>query len=53
MDLIIPTNGALMGVLAVAGISFDRWVRFIWKPLLMIFLLAAVALVVAVQIGYF
>lgn len=52
MDLIIPTNGALMGVLAVAGISFDRWMRFIWKPLLLIFLLAALAIVVAVQTGY-
>ena len=52
MDLFIPTNGALMAILAVAGISFDRWVRFIWKPLLMIFLLAAVAVVIAVETGY-
>ncbi len=52
MDLLIPTNGALMGILAVAGISFDRWVRFIWKPALIIFILAAVAILAAVQTGY-
>lgn len=49
MDLFIPTNGALMGILAVAGIPYNRWVQFIWKPLLMILLLAAVAVVMAVD----
>ncbi len=52
MDLIIPTNGALMGTLAVAGITFDRWMRFIWKPALMIFILGAIAILTAVQTGY-
>lgn len=52
MDLIIPTNGALMGILAVAGISYDRWIRFIWKPALGLFILAGLAIVIAIQIGY-
>lgn len=52
MDLIIPTNGALMGVIAVAGISYDRWIRFIWKPALLLFFLGGVALLIAVQTGY-
>jgi uncharacterized ion transporter superfamily protein YfcC len=51
MDLIVPTNGALMAVLAIAGISYDKWFRFIWKPMLIILTLAAVALVVAVMTG--
>ena len=51
MDLIVPTNGALMAVLAIAGISYDKWFKFIWKPLLLILTIAATALVVAVLTG--
>lgn len=52
MDFIVPTNGALMAILAVAGIPYNKWVRFIWKPLFFVFSLAAIALVVAVLIEY-
>ena len=52
MDLIVPTNGALMAILAVGGIRFDSWLRFVWKPALILFGVAAVAILVAVQIGY-
>ena len=52
MDIIVPTNGALMAVLAIGGISYDKWLRFIWKPALILFTIAAVAIVVAVQTGY-
>jgi len=52
MDFIVPTNGALMAIIAVAGIPFNKWVRFIWKPLLMLFLVAALAVVVGVVTGY-
>ena len=50
MDLIVPTNGALMAVLAIGGISYDKWLRFIWKPALILFGVAALALIVAVEI---
>jgi uncharacterized ion transporter superfamily protein YfcC len=52
MDLIVPTNGALMGILAVAGISFNRWVQFVWKPLLLLLALGATAIVVGVATGF-
>lgn len=52
MDMIVPTNGALMGILAVAGISYDKWIRFIWKPALLLFVLGGAAILVAIQIGY-
>ncbi|MBC2839807.1 YfcC family protein [Robiginitalea sp. SC105] len=52
MDLIVPTNGALMGILAVAGISYDKWIRFVWKPALLLFALGGLAIIVAIQIGY-
>ena len=41
-----------MAVLAIGGISYDKWLRFIWKPALILFTIAAVAIVVAVQTGY-
>ncbi|PPA71051.1 YfcC family protein [Jeotgalibacillus proteolyticus] len=48
---IIPTSASLMGYLAVAGIPYERWVKFIWKLVLGWFCMAIVALVVAVLIG--
>lgn len=48
---IIPTSSALMGYLAVAGIPYERWVKFIWKLIIGWALIACIALVVAVAIG--
>ncbi len=51
-DMFVPTNGALMGVLAISGITYNKWIRFIWKPALFILTVGAVSIVVAVAIGY-
>lgn len=48
---IIPTSSALMGYLAIAGIPYERWVKFIWKLILGWALIACIALIVAVAIG--
>lgn len=48
---IIPTSSALMGYLAVAGIPYERWVRFVWKLVLGWMVIAVIALIVAVMIG--
>ncbi|MBE1556549.1 YfcC family protein [Sporosarcina limicola] len=48
---IIPTSAALMGYLAVAQIPYERWVKFIWKLIVIWLLVAAIALVVAVWVG--
>lgn len=48
---IIPTSAALMGYLAVAGIPYEKWVKFVWKLVLGWLLIALIALVVAVSIG--
>ena len=50
-DMIAPTNGALMAILAVANISFDQWVKFAWKPLLLCFAVAVLAVLTGVYIG--
>ncbi|SDC88294.1 Uncharacterized membrane protein YfcC, ion transporter superfamily [Algoriphagus faecimaris] len=52
MDMIVPTNGALMAVLALAGIKYNHWIKFIIKPALLILGVAAIAILIAVQIGY-
>jgi uncharacterized ion transporter superfamily protein YfcC len=51
-NMILPTNIVLMAILGVAGIPYDRWLRFAMPLLLKLLLLAAVALVIAVRIGY-
>lgn len=51
MDMIIPTNGALMAMIALAGISYDKWLGFVLKKLLVIFLFCAITLFIAISIG--
>jgi uncharacterized ion transporter superfamily protein YfcC len=51
-NMILPTNIVLMAILGVAGIPYDRWLRFAAPLLLKLLALAAVAMVVAVRIGY-
>lgn len=51
-NMVIPTNIVLMSILGIAGIPYDRWLRFVWPLLLKLLAAAALALVVAVAIGY-
>jgi uncharacterized ion transporter superfamily protein YfcC len=46
-----PTNGALMAMLAAAGVTFDAWLRFAVPVLVGLFVLAAVAIGVGVAVG--
>jgi uncharacterized ion transporter superfamily protein YfcC len=48
---IIPTSAALMGYLAVAGIPYERWVKFIWKLIIGWLIIGSLALVAAVLVG--
>jgi uncharacterized ion transporter superfamily protein YfcC len=50
-DLVTPTNGALMAVLAGAGVRYDRWLRFIVPLFLLAMAVAAVTIVIAVALG--
>jgi uncharacterized ion transporter superfamily protein YfcC len=51
-NMIVPTNIVLMSILGIAGIPYDRWLRFIWPLLLKLLAAAAVTMVIAVTIGY-
>jgi uncharacterized ion transporter superfamily protein YfcC len=52
MNMIVPTNAVLMGILGMCGIPYDRWFRFIGPLILKCMVAGSVALVVAVWIGY-
>jgi uncharacterized ion transporter superfamily protein YfcC len=51
-NILIPTNVVLMAILGVVGIPYDRWFRFAWPLLLKLLAAGALALVIAVRIGY-
>jgi len=51
-NMIVPTNAVLMGVLALAKIPYQRWLRFIFPLLCKLYLVAIAALLVAVKFGY-
>jgi uncharacterized ion transporter superfamily protein YfcC len=52
MNMIVPTNAVLMGILGICGIPYGRWLRFIWPLMVQLLVLGSVALAVAVKIGY-
>ena len=50
-ELITPTNGTLMAMLAATGVRFEQWIKFaapLWAAL---FALGAVAVVVGIAVG--
>ncbi|WP_339717066.1 YfcC family protein [Cyclobacterium amurskyense] len=51
-DLIVPTNGTLMAVLAISGISYNKWLKFAVKPMILMMILAAISIIFAVTTGY-
>lgn len=51
-NILVPTNAVLVGILAMAAIPYDRWLRFIIPFMLKMWLVGSVALAVAVMIGY-
>lgn len=52
MNMIVPTNAVLMGILGLAGIPYDKWFRFIYPLMIKLLILCAIALVIAVWTGY-
>jgi uncharacterized ion transporter superfamily protein YfcC len=50
-ELVTPTNGALMAMLAASGVRFEEWLRFVLPVLGLLVLLAAMAISAAVSTG--
>jgi len=51
-NIVIPTQYVLIGILAMAGVPYDRWLRFVLPFMVKIAIAGSIALVVAVLIGY-
>lgn len=51
-NILVPTNAVLIGILTMARIPYDRWLRFVLPFMLKVWVLAAIVLLVATWIGY-
>jgi uncharacterized ion transporter superfamily protein YfcC len=51
-NILVPTNAVLVGILAMAAIPYDRWLRFILPFMVKMWIVGSIALAVAVWIGY-
>jgi uncharacterized ion transporter superfamily protein YfcC len=49
-ELVTPTNGALIAILAAAGVRYEQWMRTAAKPLLVLAALGALAVVMATRL---
>jgi uncharacterized ion transporter superfamily protein YfcC len=47
MNMVSPTNGALMAILALSGIRYDHWLAFLFRRLGLIYLLCMGAIIAA------
>jgi len=50
-DLMTPTNGALLAILAAAGVRYEDWVKFAMPLYLALVALGAVSIAIAIAIG--
>lgn len=52
MNMIVPTNAILMGILGIAKIPYDKWFKFILPLMVKFWILGSIVLVISVLIGY-
>jgi uncharacterized ion transporter superfamily protein YfcC len=50
-EIVTPTNGALMAMLAAAGVRYEEWLKFVAPLYALLMALAVFGLVVAVAAG--
>jgi uncharacterized ion transporter superfamily protein YfcC len=50
-ELVTPTNGAVVGVVAAAGVTFDDWLSFAVPIYLLMLVFSALAIGVAILVG--
>jgi uncharacterized ion transporter superfamily protein YfcC len=51
-NIVIPTNGTLMAMLFLAGVPFEKWLRFVFPLFIICMLIAALFIMVAIAIDY-
>ena len=52
VNYILPTSGALMGILGAVNIPYDRWVRFMWKCFAMWTVVGCIMVIIAQLMKY-
>lgn len=50
-NILVPTNPVIIGILAIAGVPYERWLRFVLPFMLKVWVVGSLALVVAVWLG--
>lgn len=50
-ELITPTNGTLMAMLAATGVRFEQWLKFVWPLYLALLALGVVSVVLGIAAG--
>jgi uncharacterized ion transporter superfamily protein YfcC len=50
-NMVVPTNPVLMGILGIAGIPYERWLRFVLPLLGKLLLAGSATLAVAIAVG--
>ncbi|HSJ32458.1 MAG TPA: Na+/H+ antiporter NhaC family protein [Longimicrobiales bacterium] len=50
-NILVPTNPVIIGMLAIAGVPYDRWLRFVLPFMLKVWAVAAIALAAGVWLG--
>jgi uncharacterized ion transporter superfamily protein YfcC len=50
-DMIIPTSGTLMAILAIAGVRYEEWIRWVLPRWAALMVLGAVAVAVGIAVG--
>jgi uncharacterized ion transporter superfamily protein YfcC len=51
-NTIIPTNGVLMACIAIAGVPYEKWFKFIWPLFLVLSVIGGLILILAHLINY-
>ena len=51
-NILVPTNAVLIGILALARIPYEKWLRFVVPFMLKVWFVGSIALVIAVAIDY-
>lgn len=46
VNLITPTSAVVMGGLAIARVSYEKWLRFVWKLLVVLMIIIIAALII-------
>lgn len=51
-NYVLPTSSALMGFIAMVGISYDKWMKFMWKLFAIWLVVGSILVIIANTIHY-